>query len=442
MATCLQSINTIVTNNQIGTITNIIPSIPTTFQIAPLGKKLLYIQLIKREIIRFIFNLSPIGSIGSVEMTMTIYKYDEILNKVTEVGNALLTVLNQELQKDMDIGTYFICISNKYSTFNTTITGIFTSFTQAIRLDFKFYNGSNTSTQILKENPCNAPVFYEIINGSLPTGLTLSLTGKISGILPNLDCLSENTDLGPSANWFGQLPTGEWFPWGRQYRFKVVMWVSSHPHIKDDRWFCIRVYNNWDIEKNNLLNQLPSIVTVKTTQQLVQPQKMEYNFDLCNPGIESTQIQKPIQAALCVHCIEDVFTEVQTVELPITLCEIQPDDLINWWQLHYNNRNNLSPDELALLKSLMNNKVFRILLIKNGLIVGDVSERKYVDGSILIAKNNNTISLRINKLVNGRNVDDVDYEMLRDINTINQSLPFEFITFNGDNLNEFELTIG
>jgi hypothetical protein len=437
MATCSQKIANVIETGSIAKVDKIIANTQTKFKIGPGQKYLLIFTTTKQETIRFITELNPIGQIGPIKMTINIFYYNEDSGLFIDLGSTLIEELRQEFQKDLTVGTYFMCVSNSFSSFDVYITGKFTGFKSWTKFVLDCYEGSFSSAKKLSqpavEKPCARPIQYEIIEGSLPPGITMTKAGRLHGILPNLDCCEENAKLSPSVDWFGQLPTGEWHSWGRQWRFKVRITIPEFPTAVAERWFCIRVYNNWDIDKENFIKQLPFS---RTYEVVVKPDDEITLEDQCQPcsSKKKDKALPPYSPLPCLDCPSDnVKTDIQMFKIPETV-SVTADNLVVWYQNAMKlDSETMSKEVKEFLTNLMESDIFTNLLIKKGIIEAENEKlAKLEQVKIALQEMNGYIQLRQNALINGRNEDDIDHEFLTTIQKLNQSLPMEFLVFAGE----------
>jgi hypothetical protein len=435
MATCSREISNIIRAGTIENVNEIFPNTRTQFTIGPNQKYIFIFRVARQDTIRFITELTPRGDAGQIKMTISIFSYNENTETIVDLGSTLIEELLQEFQKDLGVGTYFMCITNFYSTFDAYITGIFSGFVPWAKLSMVFYEGSFSYAEKLSfpliPKPCSKPIFYEIIEGSLPPGISMSNAGRLYGILPNLDCCEENAKLSPSVDWFGQYPNGEWHPWGRQWRFKVRITIPEFPLAVAEKWFCIRVYNNWDIDKENFAKQIPFN---RSYEIIVEPDKIVLE-DQCGDCPPKQKIRKlsPYSPLPCLECSNDVKTDTQIFKIPEEI-KVTEDSLVVWYQQTMQlDPSTMSKEIRTFLSNLMNSSIFKNLLIKKGLLEAENEKLKRLERvRIALQSMNGYIYLRQSTMIDGRNEDDVDHEFLTTVKRLNQSLPMEITAFTGE----------
>lgn len=441
MATCAQEIQNIIKNNQIETLESLSSNTPLIFSISSSEKKLFTFYVEKQETIRFRVEIIPTNSsINTLRLTISIFSFNEQNGVITNLGSVIVDEMLQEFQKDIQGGTYFLCISNSFSSFDVSLTGFFTGFTPYAKLSLNFFEGSFSSAEKISfpihERICNKPIRYEIIEGSLPPGLHMNEAGMIYGILPNLDCIDENKNLSPSADWFGRLHSGEWFPWGRQWRFKVRITISGFAQAVDERWFCIRVYNDWDREKENFLNQFPHMKIHEVHQINNEKKKVIELLSQCIPCStekEGAPEYREIPDNLCSDCLADVKSNTQAFKLPDNI-KVNENNIIAWYQRMKNSVDEyekLSEDVKRFITELDNSEIFQNILIKKN-IIPKSKDINLKNTQFQIKELKGFIMLKQDQLIDGRNEEDIDHQFLMTVNSLNQSLPIEIIAFSGE----------
>jgi hypothetical protein len=455
MATCYEEISNLLTTKSIDDIDQIFPNTRTNFSIGAGNKHIFVFKTSKQDTVKFSTELYPSGSNTSIKMIINIFSYDENTKSLIDLGSTLIEEMFQDFQKDLTAGTFFMCVTNYFSTIDAYITGIFSGFESWAKISAVFSEGSSVITTVTQKRPervCTRPIFYDLIDGNLPPGISLLSTGRLYGTLPNLDCCDENANLSPSADWFGQYPTGEWHPWGRQWRFKVRITLPGFPLAIDERWFCIRVYNNWDIEKENFKKQLPfsktyDVIVEPENDIVLESQCLECDIktpsaerkiielkalcDPCNPGSPddaslATGLQIPDKDY-------DERNDAQTIKIPNGI-DVSSDNLISWYmKTAQKSQKEIDTPTKELMKKLINSRIFINLLIKKRIIEADSDKLTRLENvRITLRDNKGRIQLRQSVLLDGRNKSDIDYEFLMNVNKLNQSLPMEFIIFSGE----------
>lgn len=203
-----------------------------------------------------------VGGVSSVDYQIFFQTYtlkNNILNldSLTTIDSFSPKTFTRNLKTDT---TYYLEI---YSP-NPSLTFGLTMFSKGFKLN-KFlssdmYWGYSTifDLDVKKARPdqeCDIPLRYKIIEGELPDGLRMTDTGKVLGVICNLDQMRKTLTDSPSFNWFfsSHEEGGGVFPIGKVFRFKVRVSLlgasPDDPEQNAEQWFCIRVLNNWSFDR-------------------------------------------------------------------------------------------------------------------------------------------------------------------------------------------------
>lgn len=195
-------------------------------------------------------------------------------------------------------------------------------------------------------------------------------------------------------------------------------------------WMCIRVYNNWDLEKDAFNQAMP---LRQSYEIIVEPDAIVLPKSLCPILSCNTTLQEVIQEQTindCPDCLQSVSTSIQLIKIPDELItEINQDTLLYWWIINnekvFDNKNIKN-----FIFTLGNSQIFNVLLKKQGIIktLRNASEF-YKDTNITISLNDNFIELRLSVLINGRNETDLDNIYIQNKDRINKSIELEAIAF-------------
>lgn len=427
MSSCISNISNIITNNLIDSTLNLVANSRLAYSISPLNSLVYTLFTEKSETIKFIIELA---STLAINATITFYKFNRLNNSFVSIGSITVNENYTTFQKDLVQGDYFICIKiNNNASYTGFITGEFSGFVPAARFTANSYYGisSTTNLTITKiERKCDYPLWYEIIEGTLPEGISFTNSGMLTGILPNLDCMESNHDLSPSANWYDDVSSGVSYPWGRAWRFKIKVYIQEFPDMAlAEKWLCIRVYNNWDLEKNALLQALP---LQHSYEIIVEPDPIVLPESLCpDKCVISEPIIEPI-IEHCVDCLESVNTSIQMIKIPETI-KLDVDNLLTWW-VENNNLEFYSNEEIYFITSLRTSNIFQVLLKKTGVVksIKNASEF-YANTKITVTQVNNFIELRLSVLDNNRNLTDIDTRYLNSKREVNNNLELELFGF-------------
>lgn len=414
MATCLQTITDKINNGQYNSITELLPNTLTNLSLSSTSKQLYRLTIIQQETAKFTISLVSPLSPSNVGVTINIYQY--IANTVLLLGTVLVTEMILSFQKDFSVGDYLICIGSSSLSYTGTFIGQFTGYPVYAKFSPISYTGQALRDFDLEfdyvEKTCDKPLFYEIVDGALPDGLQMTINGNIWGILPNMDCTPDNDDLSPSQNWYYEMDN-TWQPWGRQWRFKIKVWIFDYPDAWTERWFCIRVHNNWSWDRDNI-------------------QPIEYEEEI----VEET-FSEPFVSDCCEKPEPVVFVPQS---LPISLCPCETETpaeqaiILNFLQWYDSVLKNPPGEDNPYIQTFIDNfqktDYFKTLIEKAGLsdtlLTSEEKELKAV---------NSLIEYYNNQLIGGqRREEDIDYVMLQLRDEENQKLPITILSQSGSYL--------
>lgn len=411
MPSCIQNINNLIESNQIDSIVKLTPSTLTSIFINGVNNQLFFLETIKQETVKFSINLTPSGQVSNINITISIF----LLAQTSPIllGSVLMNELFISFQQDLSPGSYIICISTSRYSYTGNFYGEFTGFQSFLKLKPNFYCGENVSVELSftpRDKECNKTIYYEIVEGSLPPGLTMTSLGNIYGVLPNMDCIKDNEELSPSQNWYYNIEN-TWTPWGRQWRFKIKIWLPDFPQAFKEEWFCIRVHNNWSYDKDNMKLSYDYVID---SIELPEPTKLD-NL-CCDPqeiAPEITPEFKPMPIPVTCPCDNETQSE-KALSL----------NFLQWYESHLNSPNP-SEEINNFVETFRKTDYYKKLMDQfNISIENDPIETEKQNVSKLI-------QIYLNDLIEGRNETDLDYQMLINKNEINQSLPITIIGEHG-----------
>ena len=194
------------------------------------------------------FNIRFIGSYSNFSASLTIYN----INTLRVFGTLNLNQQSVNTSFSITAGEYYICIRPIIGEYELDFKSTFISYNKVATFNTRSYFGYS-SDSILETSRapglCTRRLFYTIIDGKLPEGLTMQDNGLITGTLPMLDCDEENKDLPSSSSWYHKISDSEYVTsWGRAYRFRVHLTLFDDRTKEDIHWFYISILN--DFSKN------------------------------------------------------------------------------------------------------------------------------------------------------------------------------------------------
>lgn len=299
MTSCVQAIQNQISAGTILNLPQIYSNTSTPISLTQTSPQLLLLDSNATQTITFnISGQSTAGAGSPVNLLLTIYSYAN--GVATSIGSVNLVNANSSFQKDFANGYYIFCISSQNTAgYTGTLVGTFVGFPTRASMSCTMYHGNSMTWNLYQPPPtpvaCDQTIWYELVGGELPPGITLLQNGILEGVFPNLDCIDDQNPYSPAVNWFYNAG-GSIAPVGRQYRFQVMCYLENFPEVTATQWFCIRIYNDWNLDRNNFLIQ-PKKKTV-TIAKIVDPAPL------------------PV---ICEPC--DTITPLPTFENVPTLCE-------------------------------------------------------------------------------------------------------------------------
>lgn len=437
MPSCSKSISDRLANNTINSLIFLENGIINNILFLGLNNVLLRLDLQNNDTLRF--NLS-LNNTSTINVLVSIYKLNLNTNTFSLIGSITTNDVFTSFTKALLQGEYVICIYAKNTaSYTGTIQAIFSNFIPQARLSCNFYYGFNVLSNLTKPiitSPCTHPLYYELVDGVLPEGITLLSTGILQGILPNLDCMPSNNDLSPSSNWFNQLQSGISYPWGRAWRFKIRVSILGQPDIFKEQWLSIRVYNNYDLENKNFKSLLPlqnyyDIVIEQENDIIKLPDTL---CETCNIIDNITVIDNNDTEILYP------ITDISYIKLPNQLLNII--DVMSWYNNTNLNEYLIQYNDLEtknFINKLKTDLVFKRILVK----LGKEVQSENIDFSNMnysITNNNGFIILETNIQTHdihniNRNNTDLDVNYIANKDDINSSLNMQFVGWYGFTLN-------
>lgn len=421
MATCLQTI-------QAGGVEELFPSTLTPISFNSLANQVFLIRSPATQTVSFNFVFSPVTPVSS--FTITVTAYQKIGSAYIDIGSATFGDLIGFFSKDFSTGEFYLCIRSN-TAFTGTVVGNFSGFATEARFRPSAFEGATatcTMANVVTPNPCDEPLYYEIIEGELPPGITMTTLGRVSGPLPNLDCLPDAHEYSPAMNWSYADSGGRMNPWGRTWRFKVRVSLGNLPEVGVDEWFCLRVHNNWTFDRDNFLKNAP-FKTVREIEIIEEGTKLPESvcFEPCETVIETPFTPQPITDPTCPVCDEaDVITDIQMIKIPSALQNVDVNAMVVWW---VQNKDTIfdSPQINKFIGQLRESAFFQGLLAQAGYGKTQPDPRTVIEATAF----QSFIQLTSSTLVNGRGDDHLDAMMLKWKNDQNQKLPITAMAWHG-----------
>jgi hypothetical protein len=443
MATCLQSITTLMAGPGIDSLTEILPATNTSLFFTPVSNELLLAKMEIQQTVTFTVTLAPTVP-GLYNATLSIYSV--VGTTITAYASINLTSSSVSFSKDFQAGNYIFCFhANSSAAYGGNIVGSFVGVPSSAVFFPTFPTGENIKVELTIPSPprvCGQVMFYEVVEGEVPPGVYLDELGTLRGTLPNLDCVGPDQygyDYSPSFNWFYER-SGVSYPIGRQWRFKVKLSLGSNPDIFVTDWYCIRVVNNWDFDRDNFISQLPFD---HTTQTVIYdtPRTLEPVCEDCPPESDANVavVPKSLEQQ-CIPCDQHLETgSVSLIQIPKELESTPPAQFALWYAHNqFVDYSESCPDVQKFINSLRTSPLFQKLLAQNGLAAStDPTPQQLVIASIF----NNYLQLAAERLKDGRNATDIDQQLLEWQFKENQSNPLISDVLEGATIAPFELVV-
>lgn len=256
----------------------------------------------------FVFNftdITPTSNKYDYTLTITIYKYnngtitrDSIIRLNTLTGSSF----NRDLYPAL---AYYVEVES-----NIPVSISFTMSSQGYKFVKTFEAVANMGQTldfgglyVEKQRPtkeCDIPLYYDFLEGELPMGIELTRRGYLQGTPCNIDDYS-NVDA-PSFNWFYTDIDGVNVSFGMVFRFKVKVYAILPDGVignnEDERWFCLRLLNNWSFDK-----------------ALIEPKREIIEHTICDGDVPDEKLQI-IDPNFCPVCDENTDEELFLNSLP------------------------------------------------------------------------------------------------------------------------------
>ena len=312
--------------------------VPIEFDMSKNGT--LQFELYNYQTVYFQFRLEALTPL-QVSIQFSIYN----ALSLTLVSSLTSTDTLIETNIDLAAGKYVICLRAIRGSYRGTAKADYYGYSRVVNFEPKSYSGDvcnfALTTQPLPK-PCDRPMKWELLEGSLPNGLVLNMnSGLIAGTLPWLDCLDDDTspyNNMPSANMFYKTldtiagVTIE--PWGRRWKFKLRISMVDQPENYQDEWFCISIYNDWSRTDQKYMDDYNNGIEVG--EVIKQIDKPRYTIGLCPP--DPCKIDKDVEDVIKIEIGDwEGVTEdddILILELP-DIDDIDPNEIKNKKLIEY-----------------------------------------------------------------------------------------------------------
>lgn len=208
-------------------------------------------EMIENETIFFTLRLQP-NTVQPINVAFTLYRKDG--ETFTNLGTSTSDEFYNSFTYAATPAEYYICITTDWSI-NYTLEADFTDYPFVLIAECDAYAGEYMPpTEFARrESVCDSPVFYEIIEGTLPAGLEFGADGVIYGVPQEQDCEPAAANMPPSFTWWEEDENKARKSYGVEHRIVVRAALVDSPETHDDREFFICVHNNWDFDRDHFL---------------------------------------------------------------------------------------------------------------------------------------------------------------------------------------------
>ena len=255
-------------------------------------------EMYENETMTFVIRIFP-QDFRPIDAELTLYRYDG--GTLVELGTSFMQQPYNLFTYDGTPGEYRFCIKSS-TPIDYELTVEFTDYPFTLFPEVDNYHGSYMPAFEFDRPSyqCDSTVYYELVEGELPDGLYISSSGFIYGIPTELDCQTLEDDL-PSFTFFESSPDdGEQARISSSYDFPVVIRAAlvDDPGTYADRDFIICVRNNWDMDRDAFIENLPNLEVNRFTD--VEVRGPDYREQVPEP----TAVEK-LQEEICEPCPED-----------------------------------------------------------------------------------------------------------------------------------------
>lgn len=314
MANCAEFVAAVVASEQASTLEPILHNTLLPLSFARNACKSYVIDVAAFTVIDFSVFVQPTPSESAFTYTVLIYRVTG--KTLTALASVPAVEQYAAFSKEFTQGTYIMCFQTSVAVaFAGTLLAVYRGYQLFSVLSPHFHTGEymvGTPDNRRPPADCSAVLYYEMVEGSLPPGMRMTGLGQVRGVAPNLDCIEDNKYYPPSQNWSFEHNDGSFHPWGRQWRFKVRVQIEGMPDVWAEEWFCVKVFNNWSIDRDAFLAQAP----FQTVVEEVAPTPVELP-SLC-PTVAVVEEWRP--QTIPQICDGDVVRPVFVVEKEVTPC--------------------------------------------------------------------------------------------------------------------------
>ena len=332
MANCADFVAAVAASSQTATLTPLIHNTLIPLAFSRNDCKTFLLTTTEFSVVDFAVNVMPTPSTGSFSFTVFFYRVTG--KTLTALASVPAVEQYASFSKELTVGTYLVCFQTAVPVaFAGTVLATFRGYQIYAVISSFMSAGESVNGQFDNRRPpadCSAVLYYEMIDGGLPPGMRMTGLGQVRGVAPNLDCVEDGQIYPPAQNWSFQHNDGSYHPWGRQWRFKVRVHIEDMPDVNAEEWFCVKVHNNWSIDRDNFLAQAPftisyeETVVTKVEIPVFCPTPVETVWEpqaiprFCEADARPEYVVEKIET-LCPTCSPDMQEVVDVIPIPFGL---------------------------------------------------------------------------------------------------------------------------
>lgn len=217
-------------------------------------------ELFENETITF--NVAPRPNTSApINMKLTLYRKDGL--SYINLGTSFITQGINQFIYDGVPNVYYFCLTTDFDI-DYTISVEFTNNPWMVLGECIISHGSwiQPFDFARKATACDSPVFYTLLDGGLPVGMSLRANGLVVGIPVEQDCYTCD-DTTPSFTWYEEGDDGVRKPTTEDYIFIVRAALLDSPATFSDRIFKICVHNNWSVDRDNFIEESDNFLHIE-----------------------------------------------------------------------------------------------------------------------------------------------------------------------------------
>jgi hypothetical protein len=342
---------------------------------------------------------------GNHNATITLLKV--VNDIVVDLGTIRITTNFVRFSKELFAGIHYIAIASISGNYTGSIKYVSTDFVQDVNLSTSCYSGQTQTADLTVKKAskgCGDDLIYKLVEGELPPGLRMALSGRIFGKVHAIDTMMAAKTFPPSVNMFYSDPYNETTAIGLSFRFKAIVIAGVGETASSDmKWFEILVLNNWSKDTEKFIG-MPLTEFVKTRIVTFTSKMVEIAKTLCPDEKLDTQEFIPVQIQRLDErvLVDDVW---QPTTIPAMVVKADTPEFKSWKDRYDQiDKNSMTLDDVAFISDYEKTSAF----LEN-------------QGTAIKAPE---IEIEI-ELANGRNESDVDSKLFKLRNENNVSLPMQ-----------------